>query len=289
MGTGDVVASSLLAGLGAWAWLCRRHPVEGKTWAFRIVPPGMVLLRMAGGEWPSTIGESAVILVAYAFAAYRGGWRLEYPENRYLNGLWWMLHVVVYFFMAFVLCGLVVGIVRTGVLFSPFATEGDWPWTKGRVTEALPFAVEYRRAKTFCSEYDKRVVFKSGRRVSLLMDTCGYGPFRVYRLKDGTYCLEDGFGLAHDVRHQRVDVKRETVELKQGVAWYVIPDSGLIRGYGGVPGSFSLTFSMYSGTNLNDEEGWNVDVTGTPVGDSLDGMELIGEIETSGRFFSLAD
>ena len=131
MGTGDVVASSLLAGLGAWAWLRRCHPVEGKTWAFRIVPPGMVLFRMAGGEWPSTIGESAVILVAYAFAVYRGGWRLEYPKNRYLNGLWWMLHVVVYFFMAFVLCGLVVGIVLAGVFFSPVATEGRLPLSIG--------------------------------------------------------------------------------------------------------------------------------------------------------------
>lgn len=195
----------------------------------------------------------------------------------------------VYFFMVLVLCGLLVGIVQTGIRFSPFATEGDWPWTKGRVTEALPFAVEYRRAKTFCAEYDKRVVFRSGKRVGLLMDTCGYGPFRVYRLKDGTYCLEDGFGLANDVRHQRVDVKRETVELKQGGAWYAIPGGGFIRGYGGVPGSLSLTFSMYSGGDLNNEEGWDVDVTGTPVGDSLDGMELIGEIETSGRFFSLED
>ena len=32
-----------------------------------------------------------------------------------------------------------------------------------------------------------------------------------------------------------------------------------------------------------------MNVTGTPVGDSLDGMKLIGEIGTSGRFFSLED
>lgn len=288
-GTGDVVASSLLVGIGAWAWLRRRYPVGGKAWAFRIVPPGVALLLVVGDEWPFAVGGLVLIFVLYARAAHCGGWRLEHPENRCLNGLWWILHIAVYFFMVLVLCGLLVGIVQTGIRFSPFATEGDWPWTKGRVTEALPFAVEYRRAKTFCAEYDKRVVFRSGKRVGLLMDTCGYGPFRVYRLKDGTYCLEDGFGLANDVRHQRVDVKRETVELKQGGAWYAIPGGGFIRGYGGVPGSLSLTFSMYPGGDLNNEEGWDVDVTGTPVGDSLDGMELIGEIETSGRFFSLED
>ncbi len=247
------------------------------------------MLLVVGDEWPFAVGGLVLIFVLYARAAHCGGWRLEHPENRCLNGLWWILHIAVYFFMVLVLCGLLVGIVQTGIRFSPFATEGDWPWTKGRVTEALPFAVEYRRAKTFCAEYDKRVVFRSGKRVGLLMDTCGYGPFRVYRLKDGTYCLEDGFGLANDVRHQRVDVKRETVELKQGGAWYAIPGGGFIRGYGGVPGSLSLTFSMYSGGDLNNEEGWDVDVTGTPVGDSLDGMELIGEIETSGHFFSLED
>ena len=33
-----------------------------------------------------------------------------------------------------------------------------------------------------------------------------------------------------------------------------------------------------------DDKGWYVNVKGTSVGDSLDGMRLIGEIDTSGRF-----
>lgn len=40
---------------------------------------------------------------------------------------------------------------------------------------------------------------------------------------------------------------------------------------------------------LEEEEGLGVDAMGTSVGDSLDGMALIGEIGTSGRFFSLED
>jgi hypothetical protein len=40
---------------------------------------------------------------------------------------------------------------------------------------------------------------------------------------------------------------------------------------------------MYPGRDLNGE-GWHVDVNGTPVGDSLDGMKLLGEIDTHGRF-----
>ena len=42
-------------------------------------------------------------------------------------------------------------------------------------------------------------------------------------------------------------------------------------------------FDMYSGESL-DDKGWYVNVKGTSVGDSLDGMRLIGEIDTSGRF-----
>ncbi len=74
----------------------------------------------------------------------------------------------------------------TVVRFSPIATEGDWPWTRGRITKELLFAVEYKRAKTLCAEYN--------------------------------------------------------------------------------------------------EEGWHVNVKGTPAGDSLGGMRLVGEIDTSGEF-----
>ena len=48
-------------------------------------------------------------------------------------------------------------------------------WTKGRITDELPFAVEYKRAKTLCAEYDKRLLFKSGKRIGLLIDTQGNG------------------------------------------------------------------------------------------------------------------
>ena len=157
-------------------------------------------------------------------------------------------------------------------------------WTKGRITDELPFAVEYKRAKTLCAEYNKRLLFRSGKRIGLLIDTCGYGPFRVYQLKDGCYCLVDGYGRMNNPRYMRVNTKAETVELKYENGWFAIPEKGYVRGWGGVSNDLAgFSFNMYSGESL-DDKGWQVNVKGTPVGDSLDGMRLVGEIDTTGEF-----
>lgn len=201
-----------------------------------------------------------------------------------------MTHVLVYFLTGLIFCLALSGGVKMIVMFSPIATEGDWPWTEGTISDELPFAVEYKRAKTFCAEYDKRLLFKSGKRVGLLFNTCGFGPFRVYRLKTEDYCLVDGFDrnlpepFGDQSRYLRVNVKNEPVELKTGNGWFRIPEKGYVRGWGGTPNSLDeFWFDMYPGGNLNGK-GWSAKVKGTPVGDSLDGMKLIGEINTSGRF-----
>ena len=102
------------------------------------------------------------------------------------------------------------------------------------------------------------------------------------------YCLEDGYGwhgLEDHRRFLRVNVEKETVELKSDAGWFSIPEKGLVRGWGGCPGDLkNFVFDMYPGGDLNNENGWTVTVTGTPVGKSMDGMALIGEIDTRGRF-----
>ena len=281
IGTGDFMAGLMLALIGALAWR-RWNNVGGKTWAFRIVPIGLILMRAVCHSSVTVLGGILLVFSAYVFAAYRGGWRLKHPKNRFLRGIWWGTHLVAYFILIFLLCAVSSSLVCTVIRFSPIATEGDWPWTKGRMIDELPFAVEYNRAPTFSAEYDKRILFKSGKRVGLLIDTGGYGPFRIYRLNDGNYCLVDGYGVAGNSRYLRVNVERETVELKVGCGWFVIPEKGYVRGWGGSD-DLNLSFDMYPGGSLN-AKGWYVDVKGTPVGDSLDGMKLIGEIDTSGKF-----
>ena len=284
IGMGDGAAMLLLTGFGALAW--RRRNVGGKTWAFRVIPFGIMLMTLVRDVLEIRWLLPLLIFIAYAFAAYRGGWRLKNPRNRILRSAWWMTHIIVYFIVIFIFCRISASILCTVIRFSPIATESDWPWTKGKITDDLPFAVEYKRAKTLCAEHDKRLLFKSGKRVGLLIDTCGYGPFRVYRLKDGNYCLVDGYGRIDNPRHLRVNAKQETVELKSGEKWYPIPEKGYVRGWGGSDDSFS--FHMYSGGDLNGE-GWLVPVRGAPVGNSLDGMKLIGEINTRGKFKSVTN
>ncbi len=287
IGMSDIAATLVLAGISALAWR-RRQNVGGKTWAFRVIPLGLIFLLLT----PLRLDTYwlATLLAVYATAAYLGGWRFTTPANRVLRAIWWATHVAVYFVTGLIICLALSGSIKTIVMFSPIATEGDWPWTRGNISGELPFAVEYRRAKTFCAEHDKRILFKSGKRVGLLIDTCGFGPFRVYKLNTGEYCLVDGFGMnlpksfGDQSRFMRVNVENETVELKSGKGWFKIPEKGYVRGWGGEPGNLNgFSFDMYPGRDLNGE-GWHVDVNGTPVGDSLDGMKLLGEIDTHGRF-----
>ena len=286
-----------LMAVSAVAWFRRRN-VGGKTWAFRIIPPGIVLLCLvvcAGCDFPLRCFSYCILALfaVYALSAYWGGWRLSRPRNRVLRGVWWLTHVIVYFTLISAFCAVLAGVVGFFV-----ATH---TWTIGRVTETLPFAVEYKRAKTMCAEYDKRLLFKSGKRIGLPMDTCGFGPFQVYRLKSGDYCLVDGYDRKHpksfgdqpswlrvdQSRWLRVNIEKETVELKEGIGWFKIPEEGYVRGWGGCPDDLShFRFDMYPGGNLNNK-GWHVTVSGTPVGDSLDGKKLIGTINTAGQFRSL--
>ena len=80
-------------------------------------------------------------------------------------------------------------------------------------TSSLEFAVEYRPAHPFLAEYDKTVVFKSGKRIGVWMDTGGAGPFAVYRLQTGEYYLVDGLEFDFIRNDYRVNVTNETAEI----------------------------------------------------------------------------
>jgi hypothetical protein len=82
----------------------------------------------------------------------------------------------------------------------------------------------------------------------------------------------------------RVNTKNETVELKHEGGWFVIPEKGYVRGWGGVSNDLAgFSFDMYSGESL-DDKGWYVNVKGTSVGDSLKGRVYLGSLHPNGRF-----
>ena len=137
----------------------------------------------------------------------------------------------------------------------------------------LAFSVEYKPAHPFLAEYDKCVVFPSGKRIGVWMDTGGAGPFAVYRLPTGEYYLVDG--LEHDfIRNDyRVNVTNETVEIMCDEIWVKIPE-GTLKVDGRANDSISVKTA--------DGEKWADG--GMPVGDSLKGRVYVGLLYPSGRF-----
>ena len=239
MSLSGIAAFLALIAISAIAWFRRRN-VGGKTWAFRIIPPGIILLGLAvcaGCDFPLRHFSYFVLALfaVYALSAYWGGWRLSRPRNRVLRGVWWLTHVIVYFVLISFFCTVFASFVG----FSVATHTWTRPCTIGHVADTLPFTVQYKRAKTMCAEYDKRLLFKSGKCIGLPLDTCGFGPFQVYRLKSGDYCLVDGFdrkspkSFGDQSRWLRVNIEKETVELKYGIGWFKIPEGGYVHGWGG--------------------------------------------------------
>ena len=140
-------------------------------------------------------------------------------------------------------------------------------------TGALEFAVEYRPSHPFLAEYDKCIVFPSGKRIGVCPDTGGAGPFAVYRLPTGEYYLVDG--LEHDfIRSDyRVNTANETVETMCDETWVKVPDKTLK-----VDGRSNDSISV----KTVDGDKWVNG--GTPVGDSLKGRVYVGLLTPSGRF-----
>ena len=61
-------------------------------------------------------------------------------------------------------------------------------WQRGEIADGI--CIELRPMFTLTSEYYRRIVFKSGKTVDIMIDPCGKGEFNVYRLPDNSLFLE---------------------------------------------------------------------------------------------------
>ena len=135
------------------------------------------------------------------------------------------------------------------------------------------FQIEFATYRVFPTEYDKSVVFPSGKRIGLVPDTGGNGPFALYRLPTGEYYLVDGLRLPSHRTEYRVNAPAETVEMRSGDCWIVIPDgTKSVTGFGGE----SICIQTDGG------EKWVHG--GVPVGDSLRDREFRGIVHPDCRF-----
>lgn len=159
-------------------------------------------------------------------------------------------------------------------------------WEKGKENPRLvgvpgedgktAFSVEYINAHPFLAEYDKTIVFKSGKRIGVYMDTGGAGPFAVYRLPTGEYYLVDGLKHNFIRNNYRVNVTNETVEMMTAdTFWIRIPD-GTLAVVGGGGNSIEV--------NTADEKYKNVEGQLISVGDSLSRRKYLGLIHPRGEF-----
>lgn len=159
-------------------------------------------------------------------------------------------------------------------------------WDKGKEKPRLvgvpgedgktAFSVEYINAHPLLAEYDKTIVFKSGKRIGVWMDTGGAGPFAVYSLPTGEYYLVDGLKHNFIRNNYRVNVTNETVEMMTAdTFWIRIPD-GTLAVVGGGGNSIVV--------NTSDEKYKNVESKFTSVGDSLSRRKYLGLIHPRGEF-----
>lgn len=168
-------------------------------------------------------------------------------------------------------------VITVMVSFSDRSMKGfdreQQPWYgTGRCAE-MPFSVEYRVSHPFLAEYDRRIVFESGKAISLNCDTGGAGDFAVYVLNDGSFYLLDCFNFIQHRSEYRVDVKAETVERKGSDVWLRIPD-----------GALEVKSWSDSSLSVKTPEGERTSETGTPIADTLNGSRYLGRITTRGRF-----
>ena len=138
---------------------------------------------------------------------------------------------------------------------------------------ATLFSVEYKNAHPFLAEYDKAIVFASGKRIGVWGDTGGAGAFAVYQLPSGDYYLVDGLDAEFIRNDYRINVMQETVEILCGQTWLPLPDNALW-----------VTMKSNDFVVAETADGDVTVESGTPVGDTLNNRRYLGLIYPQGTF-----
>ena len=136
----------------------------------------------------------------------------------------------------------------------------------------IPFSLSYKPAHPFLAEYDKAVVFPSGKTIGLVPDTGGGGPCALYALADGTFYLADGLGAAFLRQDYRVDVARETVDLCRAGRRFRVPD-----------GTRSVVGWGADCIEVETATGRVAVAQSVPLGDELRTRRFLGVAEPSGH------
>ena len=144
----------------------------------------------------------------------------------------------------------------------------DQPWKGSEISAKIPFSIEFRRSNPFQREFDRRIVFRSGKRVGLFPDTGGAGEFAVYALGTNVFYVVDRLDDVNHLGEYRVNIEKEILECRSGeYVWVRVPDDAVsING----TGSGSLQVLTASGEKSVSES--------VPIGDSYKRRRFVGRI-----------
>lgn len=257
------------------------HFLSGKGFGLFFIWGCVAMLFLAFVATMPFLGKAQVILGVMTFAAlaittlvYAGVFITSLVKRQ------WKKSVIMFLLggVGTVLFAIGFGVamaIHFGALAQTWEPKDEKPRLVGmpNAEGTIVFSVEYTNVHPFLAEYDKYIVFSSGKRIGIWMDTGGAGPFAVYLLPDGSYYLVDGLDADFLRNDYRINVTHETVEMLCGETWVQIPDN-------------TLRVCCRSGDSISVETAkgdlW-VD-SGTPVGASLNGRIYQGLIYPNGTF-----
>lgn len=100
-------------------------------------------------------------------------------------------------------------------------------WINLKIHPSYSCEMQLNPRFTFCAEYDRRALFKSGKKIGIGMDTCGLSNFKVNRLGNGWLYLEckDSWGNSYIV-----DDVNEKVYMKMPNGISELKTEGMIDG-----------------------------------------------------------
>ena len=188
----NLLISCITAAIGGLCWyVSRKRKLHFMWWVLRVAPLYLAVVTPIPfmGFVPTFLLGFVVVLAV----ALMCGWRPRMVENKVVNVALSVVLLPMVYLVVFIALAGVCMVSETALWCAlPASWCKSWHWDSVGMTDQMPFALEYRAAHPFLAEYERRLVFASGRKVELEMDTGGGGCFAVYALGGGKYCLVDG-------------------------------------------------------------------------------------------------
>lgn len=187
------------------AMFVRRGIATPFTVALKFVP---ILFLAAGGififatacllavlpEFISFLAFAVPFLVGVIAVAY-----IKFAEEKF--GFKWIVSAMYFFWVLAASAFIVLGAPAIGCLYACST------WKPAELPVEPKCFLELKRLPTLCPEFERRISFKSGKKVKISTDTCGLGEFELFNLCGGCLYMKNtasAFSYVIDSESERV-------------------------------------------------------------------------------------